>query len=475
MIRIFYLLIIMLYWKNKQGVDMFDTAKILSDFVATLKIEDIPETTIQNVRLFILDYYAASIAGYRVNRKFNQSIEKLLFENGGKKESSVQFTDRKIPCTEASFLNACFAHGADMDDGNRKGMGHIGAHVISAVFALAEKLKSTQDDMLVSIIAGYEVWCRIAAAAQPGLVHRGFHSTGTVGTIACAVACAKLLNLDSKGIYNAMAISVTQSSGLMFVVESGQSVKPINPANAARCGMMSALLAENGVSGGEKPFEGEKGWFHAMTDSVDYEMITEGLNQKFCIDECYLKPYPSCRHTHCGLEAVHNLRKEADFNVHGIEKIYVYIYNNAIQIAGQIKFPQNSDEAKFSIHYALACMLVKGHFTLDDLDVTSIPCDIADLIKKIDLIPDNNMENRAQGIRGCKVCIKYNDGHEAEETVLIPKGDPENKMTFDEIREKLGSCCGNLVSLKQQESLIEWIKCFGGKKDIDYFCMKPDV
>lgn len=35
--------------------------------------------------------------------------------------------------TNAAFMNAVYAHGADMDDGNRKSAGHIGAHVISSV------------------------------------------------------------------------------------------------------------------------------------------------------------------------------------------------------------------------------------------------------------------------------------------------------------------------------------------------------
>ena len=32
-----------------------------------------------------------------------------------------------------AFLNALYAHGADLDDGNSKSAGHIGASVISAV------------------------------------------------------------------------------------------------------------------------------------------------------------------------------------------------------------------------------------------------------------------------------------------------------------------------------------------------------
>ena len=87
--------------------------------------------------------------------------------------------------TNAAFMNAVYAHGADMDDGNRKSAGHIGAHVISSVFALGEKLGVTWKDIIVAINVGYEFFNRIAGAAQPGLYNRGFHSTGIAGAMAC--------------------------------------------------------------------------------------------------------------------------------------------------------------------------------------------------------------------------------------------------------------------------------------------------
>lgn len=444
---------------------MTNATEKLSAYVHDLHFENIPKKDVDYLKLLLLDYFAASYAGKKVNAVFNQAMESIFFDMGGKEEATVLFSEKRLPAQSAAILNATYAHGADMDDGHKRAMGHVGAHVFSAVFAFAEALEVTDEDVIEAIVAGYEVYIRTSAAAQPGLAKRGFHSTGTAGAIACAAACAKLLKLDEKGIYNAMAIAVTQASGLLIVAESGQTVKPINPAKAAQSGIISALLAKNGVIGATDPLESEKGWLHAMTDKVDDSMITNGLGTKNEIAQCYFKPYPSCRHTHCGIEAaikIHERSKKP------IEKVELFIYENAIKIAGLIVHPSTDDDAKFSIHYTLSCALINGSFGLSDLAVEKAGTAVNETIEKITLISDPEMENREKGIRGARIKVYFEDGSEDEETVLVPKGDPEVPFTLDDMREKLKSCCEGLLSLADQEHLIANVMAFGKKEKFVY-------
>jgi len=419
---------------------MIHATQILSKFIYELEYSKLPKEAIETTKLYIADYLAACYAGKKVNEVFNQAVETVLFDMGGKQESTVLFGQGKLPCANAAFLNAVYAHGADMDDGNRKAMGHVGAHVMSTVFAVAETLGSTGEEIITAINVGYEVYNRVAAAVQPGLVHRGFHSTGTAGAIACGAACAKLMKLDEEGIYNTMALCAIQASGLIIIAESGQSCKPINPANAAKTGILSARIIAKGVESSRYPLESKKGWFHAMAGEVDESMITEGLSETFTICESYIKPYPSCRHTHCGIEAALNIRRniKADgYDTESLKAIRVYIYNNAIQIAGQIKVPQTMDDSKFSIHYSLATALVKGHFNLDDLDISAIDSSVLNAIELTELICDATMEDRDAGIRGSKVEVELANGKVYTETVLIPKGDAANPFTWSDMENKM--------------------------------------
>ena len=449
-----------------ERIYMLETTKILSQYVENLKFNHLTEQDLRYTRMLILDYFAASCGGKKLNRVFNEAIESIFFDMGGSPESTVLFSKQKLPAQSAAILNATYAHGADMDDGHKRAMGHVGAHVFSAVFALAETLQVTEQEVMEAIVAGYEVYIRISAAAQPGLARRGFHSTGTAGGIACAAACAKLLKLDAVGIHHAMAIGATQGSGLLIVAESGQMVKPINPAKAAQTGILSALLAQRGVIGAAYPLESKKGWFHAMADQIDESMIIKGLGERNEISQCYLKPYPSCRHTHCGIEGA--VRIYGRNKGKQVSKVNLYIYQSAIQIAGQITHPETDDDAKFSIHYTLACALAHGGFGLDDLNMACVGAEVNDLIDKINLIHDPDMENRERGIRGARIQVLFADGTVDEETIPVPKGDPEVPFTLDDMRKKLSACCKDFLDEKGQNHLVERVLEFGRGRQFTY-------
>jgi 2-methylcitrate dehydratase PrpD len=426
---------------------MTNATERLSEFAAQLKFEDLPETVVEQTKLFFADYIAAALAGYKVNADVNAMVLSLIDEMGGAEQSSVLFARKKYPICNAAFVNALYSHGADMDDGNRKAAGHIGAHVLSAVFALSQTLTVSWEDVFVAINVGYEVFNRVAGAAQPSLYNKGFHSTSIAGSVACAAACGKLLGLDSTGIYNAMSLGAIQSNGLIIIDESGQACKPINPANAARTGVISAQLAARGINSSRNPLESKKGWFNAFSDSVDEEVLLGGLGQQFTICESYLKLYPTCRHTHCGIEASINIRDRMIKHGRGlndIDLIQVIIYPSAIKSAGSIKHPSTPEEAKFSIHYNLATVLCYGKFGLSDLNCENTSAEVKEIIEKIELIQDDTMDNRKAGIRGAKVVVRLSDGMTEEETILIPKGEASKPLSWGDIRVKMDACADGL-------------------------------
>jgi 2-methylcitrate dehydratase PrpD len=432
---------------------MIHCSEILSEFAYNLKFTDLSDEVVDTTKRYIADYYAAAFAGIKVNGTFNDAVIDVITEMGGKPECDYIYSDKRLPTANAAFLSACMAHGADMDDGNRKAMGHVGAHVISTALTLCQTLDVSGEDIITAINVGYEVYNRVAAAVQPGLVHRGFHSTGTAGAIACGAVAAKLMGMDKDGIYNTMALSAIQASGLIIIAESGQSCKPINPANAAKTGILSAKIISRGVKSSDYFLESKKGYFHAMSDEVDTKMITEGLGEIFTITESYMKPYPSCRHTHCGIECALDIRKRLPDDAE-IKDVKVYIYKNAIDIAGQIKVPKVSDDAKFSVHYSLAVALLKGHFNLGDLDISHMSDELLRVIDNIELITDPTMEDRDKGIRGSRVVVTTDDGTEYEKTVLIPLGDAANPLTWADLEEKLAACSEGLLSKENQKKLL---------------------
>ena len=432
---------------------------LLADFIHTLRFEDLPKDVVESAKLFLLDYLASAMAGYKINRIFNEALWSVVGGMGGKKESRVFFQRAKLPAPNAALLNAAYGHGADMDDGNRTAQGHPGVAVMPVALSLTEAHRLTGRDAIVAVVVGYDIFVRLATAMNPSHLSRGFHTTGTVGTVAAGGAAAKALNLTLSEVRNTLGFAALQAAGLLEVAESGQMAKPLHPAKAAFGGILSARLAEAGAEGPREPLEGRKGFIRAFTDHVDLDILLKDLGKDFRISSCYFKLYPACRHTHAAIDAASNLRRSGIPSPALLEKIKVHVYPAAINLTGSIYEPKNEDEAKFSLAYTVATALTKGNFTLQDLDVAkSFDRETRALVSKIEIISDPLLENRAANIRGARVELVMKNGTIRQEEVKLPKGEPEVPVTFEDIEVKMKSCAETVFPEDRLRAIARTVK-----------------
>ncbi len=441
---------------------------LLSKYIHKLRYEDLPEDVIESAKLFLLDYLASAMAGHKINKVFNGALWSVFGPMGGKKESRVFFHNAKLPAPNAALLNAATGHGADMDDGNRTAQGHPGVAVMPVALALAEAHRLTGRDAILAMVVGYDIFVRLATAMNPSHLSRGFHTTGTVGTIAAGGAAAKALNLNLDKVRNALSFATLQAAGLLEVAESGQMAKPLHPAKAAFNGILSARLSEAGAEGPREPLEGRKGFIKAFTDHVDLDILLKDLGKDFRISACYVKLYPACRHTHAAIDAASNLRSSGLPSPALLEKVKVHVYPAAINLTGTIYEPKSEDEAKFSLAYTVATALTKGNFTLQDLDVAkSFDPKMRALVSKIEIISDPLLENRAANIRGARVELVMKNGTTRQVEVKLPKGEPEVPVTFGDIEVKMASCADAVFPEERLQAIAKTVKKLDRLKSVN--------
>ncbi len=430
---------------------------LLCDFALDLKYEDISEDDKIYLKNLFTDYFSAALAGYRVNDEFNECLRKVLFDMGGNPQSSVICSDIKLPAANAAFLNAVYAGGAEMDDGHRKANGHPGSSIISAVLAMAETLDVTEEDVLTAIAVGYEIFCRLSSSVQPGQGSRGFHPTGMTGTLACTIACTKLLKRDRRSFESAFSAAILQCSGIL----TNETFKPLSPGKAAFNGVLTAKLVEAGADCDEGALKKCTRWFRAVSDVFDMRRITSGLGEKLCLSECYIKLYPACRHLHGAIDAALALRDEVDpFEA---DRIIVSLYKSAYGKATAIVHPVSVAEAKFSTAYVTSSAFVNGRFGIDDLDVDKADPRIWDLVDKFEFVEKDELEDREKGIRGTEIEVIVNGGSHFCHLDL-PKGEPEFPVTPDDLWQKMRMCNGTILSDEELKDLWTRLREFGTDK-----------
>ena len=87
----------------------------------------------------------------------------------------------------------------------------------------------------------------------------GWHITSIVGVIARPRPAHKLLKLPVEQVANAIGISVSLAAGI--AVNYGTMTKPLHCGNAARNGVMAAMLASKGFTSHAAAFEGNNGFY----------------------------------------------------------------------------------------------------------------------------------------------------------------------------------------------------------------------
>jgi 2-methylcitrate dehydratase PrpD len=391
--------------------------------------------------------------------EFPRIVVSYMESLGGSPEASIFQTKRKFPAVNAAFANAACAHALDMDDGHRFAALHPGTVIIPAALAAAELSGGNTKELIAGVVSGYEVMIRIGMAINPSSLNRGFHATGITGPFGAVAAAANVMKLSREETIGALGLAGLQGSGVLQVNHDveGAKVKPINPARAAMSGLFSCILAQKGAKGPLNIFEGEDGFFKAVTDEVKGDLLTRDLGKEFEICNTYIKFYAACRHAHACIDAAMEALHQGQIDVTEISKISIETYSAAIRLAG-ITDVTTPSAARFSIPFSVALALIKKDAGADKYSEENIRDEnIQRLSRKVEFSVGHRWDKLYPNKRGATVRIFDHQNRSWSAEVELAKGEPENPASWDEIYNKFHTNATLLISEKNARRLGETI------------------
>src|SRR5579871_698103 len=194
-------------------------------------------------------------------------------------QSTVLGRKERVDIANAAFLNGISSHTFDFDDTHLKTIIHPAGPVASAILAMSEVKGKSGQELLDALVIGIDVACRVGNAMYPDHYNRGWHITGTTGTLGAAAGCARLLGLDEQRTTMALGIAASQPVGLRE--QFGTMTKPLHPGAAAKAGLKAALLAQNGFTASTRSLEAPRGFMQVISDKFDWNEISENLGERF--------------------------------------------------------------------------------------------------------------------------------------------------------------------------------------------------
>lgn len=415
-------------------------AEELSQFVLQLSYDAIPAAVRERAKHLILDSVGIALASTKYPFA---SVSLSALEELGTGKSAVIGIGRRLALRDAVLMNGILIHGLDFDDTHSRGVIHATASSFPCALALADRANMDGRTLLSAYVAAMEVATRLGSVAKGGFHQVGFHPTGLIGAFGCALAAARILGLDPDRATMAQGIVLSMASGSLEFLEDGAWTKRLHPGWAGVAGITAATLAKHGFVGPRAAYDGRFGLYASHLgnhfEKVDLGLATENLGRSWQIDEVAVKPIPACHFTHAAADAAIALHKAYGLSNKDIRRVRTLVPQEVVKTVcepvANKRNPANSYDAQFSIPYTVATGLLKGRFTLAELEDEALhDSAVLSLASRVDyeVDPASTFPRHYTG----EVIVDTEDGRRLRHREGINRGCADRPLTNDEVVAK---------------------------------------
>ncbi len=409
----------------------------LGEFVAGLRYEQIPAAAISMIQTGFTDCVGVMIAGS--GEPVVQLLVAALKPAPG--EATLVFGTTTAAAPDAAWINATAAHALDFDDVAQRG--HPSAVLVPAILAEAQAVGASGQEMMAAYAAGYETWAELVRREADQHHGKGWHPTGIFGAIGAAAACASLRKLDASKATHAIALGASQSAGLM--ANFGTMTKPFHAGRAAHAGIISARLAGAGFTASPDALEHPQGFLSAVSPAGRFNVampVEAGTNWKLARDKLSVKKYPLCFCTHRALDGLLDLIAASPVAAEDVNRVTVSISRNHATILRN-HLPQTGLEAKFSMEFAMASVLVARRAGLAELQDEFVRRpEIQALMPRVAIEIEEREDPALPGKAIYDlVSVETTAGRRLESArIKQVRGGPEHPLTREELWTKFEGC-----------------------------------
>ena len=317
-------------------------------------------------------------------------------------------------------------------------------------------------DLLVAYVAGVEAATRLGAVGSGHFHQVGFHPTGMIGVFGCTLAAGTLMGLSPQALTMAQGIALSMAAGSLEFLEDGAWTKRMHPGWAAQSGITAAALGREGFVGPTRAYEGRFGVFNSYLqgglEDERWGRATAGLGSIWETTAIAVKPLPACHFTHACADAAMILARQHKFEIDDIVRIKALVPGEVVKTVcepvANKRRPANAYDAQFSIPYLVAASLIRGRFTLAELEPEALNDEA--ILRVCDLV-DYEVDPRSTFPRHYTgdVQISLRDGRVLMHREAMNRGCADRPLSNAEIIEKFTGNARMRLSARQAAEVQE--------------------
>ncbi len=420
--------------------------KALASMVSGTSFDCLPTLIVARAKAQIMDCLGVGLAASGEDP--GRVILGLIQSARGGGRARILGSPHTATVWDAAWANGSLCHLLDFDDSH----GHATSCILPAVLAVGEAEAVSGQDAIVAMVVGWEVFYRlqrVGQAAEPVMRRRGSHPTGIYGAPGAAAAAAKILDLSAD--QTAVAIGLAASSAAGLTQQFGTWGKGLHAGNAARAGVIAALLAQRNYYGASDVLEGPYGFGNALLGNAlcDWSGLADDLGTRWALESpgLSIKQYPACGGTQRAIAAALAVRDEIVDDPAHITSIEIRAPASLFD-ALQVDTPERGFQGKFSLRFCVAAALVDGVVDVGTFTDESLCRPILqETMRKVNISINSPGDGVLRHERTqTPVKVSMQDGSVSEHQVDIPRGNARNRMSIDEVAKKYRRCAARVLS-----------------------------
>jgi 2-methylcitrate dehydratase PrpD len=421
-----------------------DAAIAFADNAININYEDLPPEAIEVTRKSILDTIGVILAASTLGDGVKEILN-LVEEAGGNKESTIIAFGKKVPCWMAAFANGSMTHAIDYDDVHDEGQSHPTSHVFTAALAAAERAKIvTGKEFITAVALGCDMANRLGLAISRGIDEHGWLAPSVIGYFSSTMSAGKLLKLSKQELAGAFGIALNQAAGSMAMCyDTNSKIRAIRDAFCAKGGVLSAVLAQIGITGLTNSLEGKAGLFKIyFGGEYNPKVLTNNLGKTFEGVNTSFKPWPTCRTSHTYIEAVLRLLNKHDIKPEEIKEIILVVGDTSLPLCEPLeerRKPKLAIGAKNSLPFIIGTAVARRKVVIGDFLKYGLNDQAAlNIAQKVNYRYDNHLKQ--SGEPPAIVDIITRDGKRYSIRIDRAYGNPKNPINLDDLILKFKDC-----------------------------------
>ncbi len=461
----------------------------LSEYAVGLKYEDLPADVVERAKMIMLQTIGAALASK--GTPIMEKARKMSLEANGGEGGGVTLwgTGEKLAAVNAALALGTMSDALDWEDCSWTG--HPSAGVIPCAWIAAEEKHKSGKELIEAIVAGYEVYQRIAMAVQPSnerWKNKGWGLTSWQ-IFACIIPAAKLYGFDARKINQAIGLGCECSTvPTAYHATTMSDFYHYEHGYRARDGFLIAKAVEKGIHNQRDALDEPRCYTGAIcgedgsngsgettirTGEADVSWLTKDLGSRYLIMETLLKHWPANMWVQTPAEIISDMVKKYGFGPEDVEEIVI-----DPPIRNRMWAPDEGftsvTHAQFSAPYVIATMLynpVPGAYWYTPEKMKD-PKAVA-LAKRVKPGPsptDSPMTGFAQFRNGSypmkTITVTLKDGRVLTEKMDCHPGHPRNMMTREEFIDRFRIQASPVLQGEKLEKAIETLCNIENVEDI---------